>query len=195
MKIGIDCDGTLTDMTAYICEYGRRWFKREPVNMDGKNTAEIFGCTEKEEFRFGLKYFFVYCKKWPPRESAADVTAKLNNSGHELYEITARKFAVDHSPLGWYSRHMHKKWLENNRFDFKETVYCSEHNACEDKLRECRKYGVDIMIDDSPDIAEYLAENGVKVLLFDTNYNWNVSGKNIIRVHDWNEAYKIIESV
>lgn len=50
MKIGVDCDGVLTDMSKYIFEYGEIWFKRKPDNPDGYSTAEIFGCTEKKNY-------------------------------------------------------------------------------------------------------------------------------------------------
>ena len=90
MNIGIDADGVLTDMSAYICEYGEKYFNRKPSNLDGYSTAEIFGCSDKDEFRFGLRYFFTYCKKWPPRKNCSAVISKLNDDGHQLYEITAR---------------------------------------------------------------------------------------------------------
>lgn len=196
MIIGVDCDGVLTDMSAYIYEYGEKYFKRKPSNLDGYSTAEIFDCSDKDEFRFGLRYFFTYCKKWPPRNGAAEIISKLNKDGHELYEITARKFVTMKNPLGWYSRLLYEQWLKKYGFEFKDIFYCSESNAPADKLIGCRKYSVDLMIDDKPEVALRLADNDVKVLLFDTRYNQNVNHSNIIRVYDWNDVYeKIVEIV
>ena len=192
MIIGIDCDGVLTDMSAYIYEYGEKWFKRKPVNLDGYSTAEIFDCTDKDEFRFGLRYFFTYCKKWPPRENASEIIRKLNNDGHTLYEITARKFVTMHNPLGWYSRYLYEHWLKKHDFDFKDIFYCSEGNAPEDKLKGCLKYSAVLMIEDKPEVALHLADNKITVLLFDTRYNQNVKHDNIIRVYDWNDVYEKI---
>lgn len=195
MKIGIDCDGVLTDMSAYIYEYGEKWFKRKPTNPAGYSTAEVFGCTEKEEFRFGLKYFFVYCKKWPPRTGAVKVNGMLIDDGHKLYEITARKFVMMKNPLGWYSRHLFEKWVKKHGFVFHGIHYCSESQSPEDKLEGCRRFAVDLMIDDKPDVSLYLAENGVKVLMFDTSYNQEVSHTNIVRVFDWMEIYEKIQEM
>jgi uncharacterized HAD superfamily protein len=50
------------------------------------------------------------------------------------------------------------------------------------------------LIDDKPEVVLHLADNGIKVFLFDTRYNQNVNHENIIRVYDWNDVYgKIAE--
>ena len=108
MVIGVDCDGVLTDLSLYIREYGRQWFGREPDNDAGYSVREVFSCTEKEEFRFGLKYFFWYCRKWPPREDAQKVLSRLTDKGHTLYGISARKFITMKTPLGIYSKSLFK---------------------------------------------------------------------------------------
>lgn len=195
MIIGVDCDGVLTDMSAYIYEYGEKFFKRKPVNPDGYSTSEIFDCTDKDEFLFGLRYFFTYCKKWPPRENASEIISKLKDDGHDLYEITARKFVITHNPLGWYSRYLYEHWLKKHGFDFKDIFYCSESNAPEDKLKGCLKYSAELMIEDKPDVALHLADNGIKILLFDARYNQNVNHDNIIRVYDWNDVYEKIVKI
>lgn len=195
MKIGVDCDGVLTDMSKYIFEYGEIWFKRKPDNPDGYSTAEIFGCTEKEELRFGLRYFFTYCKKWPPRTDAVRINNILIDNGHQLYEITARKFVTAKNPLGWYSKHLIKKWLKKYGFIFNEIYYCSESHSPTDKLDACRKLQVDVMIDDKPEVALHLAENGIKVLLFDTRYNQKIEHDNIVRVYNWIDIYEKIKEL
>ncbi|MCM1333551.1 MAG: hypothetical protein NC084_01820 [Bacteroides sp.] len=195
MIIGVDCDGVLTDMTAYICRYGEKWFKRKPVDPCGESVSEIFGVSEKEEFRFGLRYFFTYCRKWPPRENAAEVVEKLGQCGHIPYQITARKFVTSHDPLGAYSRYLYRQWLRKNGFHFRGIFFCSEKNALEDKLAGCRKLSVDVMIDDRSDIALHLAKNGIRVLLFNTPYNQGTEGENIIRVYDWNDVFEKIAAL
>ncbi len=192
MKIGIDADGVLTDMTAFNLEYGKRFFKREPENLAGYSVEDIFCCTSKDEFRFGLRYYTTYCKKWPPRDDCPPVVQKLNSDKHELYEITARKFATMNNPLGWYVRKMFCKWLKEYELDFKDIYYCSESNSPRDKLKGCRRFNIDIMIDDKPEVAYFLAEQGIPVLLFDAPYNQDVRGNNIIRVMNWDDIYREI---
>lgn len=195
MIIGVDCDGVLTDMSAYIYEYGEKYFKRKPSNLDGYSASEIFNCSNKDEFKFGFRYFFKYCKKCPPRNRAVEIISNLNNDGHKLYEITARKFVTMHNLLGWYCRFLYEQWLKKHGFVFNGIHYCSENNSPEDKLEGCRKFDVDLMIDDKPDVALYLANNGIKILLFDTRYNQNINHENIIRVYDWDEIYIKINEI
>lgn len=195
MRIGIDADGVLTDMTAFNIEYGERYFKRPPKDPTGYSAETIFGCTTKEEFRFGLRYFLTYCKKWPPRVNCSSIIAKLNADGHELYEITARKFVTSKHPLGWYVRRIFKKWLKKHGLNFKGIFYCSESNSPSDKLDGCRRFEVDVMIDDKPEVVYFLAKQGIRVLLFDAPYNQEVSGGNIIRVMNWEDVYKEIEKI
>lgn len=193
MRIGIDCDGVLTDISQCICEYGEKWFKRKPGNLKGYSASEIFECSKKEEFRFGLRYFFKYCREWPPRENAVEVITMLQSDGHQLYEITARNFTALRNPLGLYSRYVFKSWLKHNKILINEVYFCSEHNSPEDKLKGCQFYDVDLMIDDKPEVALYLAKCGITVLLFDAPYNQNVKGENIVRVMNWIEIYEIIK--
>ena len=195
MKIGIDADGVLTDMTAFNIEFGKRFFKRLPEDPTGYSVEDIFGCTSEDEFRFGLRYYTTYCKKWPPRADCPHIIQKLNSDGHELYEITARKFATMKNPLGWYVRKMFKKWLKEHKLEFKDVFFCSESNSPRDKLEGCRLYSVDVMIDDKPEVAYFLAEQGIPVLLFDAPYNQGVAGKNIIRVMDWKDAYQKLQDM
>lgn len=195
MRIGIDADGVLTDMTAFNIEYGQRFFKRAPENPAGYSAETIFVCTAKDEFRFGLRYFFTYCKKWPPRVNCPQTIAKLNADGHELYEITARKFATSNHPLGWYVRILFKKWLKRHNLKFKDIFYCSESNSPSDKLEGCRRFDVDVMIDDKPEVVYFLAEQGIPVLMFDAPYNQDVSGDNITRVMNWDDVYSEIKKM
>lgn len=195
MIIGVDCDGVLTDMSAYIFHYGEKWFRHKPENPDALETRDIFNCTKYQEFLFGLKYFFTYCKKWKPRKYANPAINKLKKDGHKIYQITARKFATKNNPLGIYSRYIHKKWLKENKFDFDGIFYCSESHGGADKLKGIRHFSADVMIDDRPDISIYLAEKGIKVLLFDTRYNKNISHENITRVSDWKDVYRKISEM
>lgn len=51
------------------------------------------------------------------------------------------------------------------------------------------------MIDDKPDVALYLADHGIKMLLFDTPYNREVKQDYFIRVHSWEDIERVIMNV
>lgn len=192
MKIGVDCDGVLTNLSAYIFIRGEHYFGHKAIDTGAYNVSDIFQCSKKEEFRFLLRYFFPYCKNWLPRAGAVETLRKLHSDGHKLYEITARMFVTEKNLLGWYSRRVFLGWIKQHGFRFEDIYYCAEKHAPEDKLAGCRKYSVDLMIDDKPDVVLYLANQGIKVLLFDTLYNQGIDHQNIIRVRDWDDIEKKI---
>ena len=194
MVIATDADGVLTDMSGFNFLYGEKFFGHKPVDISGYTTAEIFGENKTREFLFGLRHFYDYCCRLEPRENAAEVCRKLCSQGHSLYVITARKFSTMKNPLGSLSRNLFRKWTEKNRLIFGDIFFCSEENTPPQKLEYCRRISADIMIDDKPDIALYLAENGVKVLLFDAPYNKFVEHENITRVYSWDEIYRYVNN-
>lgn len=194
--VGIDADGVLTDMSGFNISEGKRYFKKEPVDPNAYHTRDIFGVSKKEEFIYGLKGALnKYCKEVPPRPHCKEVIQRLNDEGCNLHEITARKFTTFNNPIGTYYRHLFEKWLKKHELKFKSIEYCSEDNSPRDKLLGCKKLNVDVMIEDKPDVALYLAQNNVKVILFDAPYNQELKHDNIIRVYDWNQVYNEVSKI
>lgn len=190
--IGCDADGVLTDMSKFNIENGKIFFRREPINPDAYSIKEMFNCSKLEELLYGFLYYPKYCKRCINRVDSDLVIQKLNLEGNRLYEITARKFATYNNPLGKYIRKLFENWTSKNNMQFERYEYCSESDSPRDKMIACNKLSVDIMIEDKSDVALYLADNGVKVLLFDAPYNKEVRHENIVRVKNWNEIYDII---
>jgi len=194
--VGVDADGVLTDMSAWNIREGKKFFKKEPVNPNGYGPCDIFGVSKKEEFVFGLFNLDNYCSKEPPRDGAVEVLNKLKNDGHEFHEITARKFTTFNNVLGSHYRKLFEKWL-NKHFSgvFKSIEYCSETDSPTDKLIACSKLGVNVMVEDKPEVAIHLANNGIKVLLVDAPYNKELEHPNMIRVNNWHEVYEQIKII
>lgn len=189
MIIGVDADGVLTDLADFQYKCGEKFFKRKPSCSSGYSISQMFQSTSQQEFLFGLKYFIHYCKNWLPREKAAETISRLNAEGHTLIEITARKFVMMRNPIGRYSRSMFENWLGKYGFEFDNIIYCSERNTGREKYEACIKNKVDVMIDDRPEVALYLAEHQIKVLLFDAPYNQNLEHENVRRVKSWDDVY------
>lgn len=191
--VGVDADGVLTDMTKFNIEEGRKFFKREPVKPDAYSPEEMFGVSKFQKILFGLKVLDKYCKKTPLRDGAKEVLKALKEEGIQLHEITARMFTTDKGVLGLHYRRLFQDYLKNNGLDFDSIQYCSEDFSPRDKYMACLKLDVDVMIEDKPEVALYLAEQGVKVLLFRAPYNIEVSHENIIPVESWKECYENIQ--
>lgn len=61
------------------------------------------------------------------------------------------------------------------------------------KVEKARELSCDIFIEDNPLNSVQLADDGVKVILLDTNYNKDVKHQNIVRVSNWIDIEKIIK--
>ncbi len=189
MRVGIDVDGVLIHTRRFLLRYGSRFFRRKPLHPGAYTIEEMYGVSGIPVLLFGLRWFFpYYCRKYPPNPGAADVYRELKRSGHTIYQITARKFARSHSPVGRYSYHALTNWLRKNGFCYDKLLLVDEKNAAQEKLRYCQKYRVDIMIEDNPVTAETLTKHGIRVLLFDAPYNRGISADNLIRVQNWSDA-------
>ena len=195
MIIGVDADGVLTDMQEFNYQCGKKHFKKEIENPEGYSVKEIFNVGKIAELFYGLRYFPKYCKEYPPRENAVAVIQKLRLDGHGLHEITARKFVTYKNFIGSGSRKWFVEWCKNNELIFSSITFCSEKNGPEEKYSACKQLGVDIMIDDRPEIVMYLAERGVPVLMMDAPYNQSVKHENITRVFGWQDVYEKINCI
>lgn len=185
MRIGIDVDGVLTDLWSYQLQAGERFFRRRAAVPDTLAVQEMFRCSKALDLLFWVVHFPDYCRRCPPREDAAAELAGLAAAGHRLYLITSRKFAAGKTLPGACSRAWLRTWLAENGFSVAGIHFCTEAAAPEEKERMCRRLGIDLMIDDNPDICEYLAHRGFRVLLFDAPYNRAVRHPRITRVRNW----------
>jgi len=192
MIIGVDADGVLVNMHEFNLREGKRYFKKEPVNSNAYSPKDMFGVSSKEEFLYGLKVFNKYCKSEPPMADVVEVITDFASKGYELHEITARKFTTYRNFWGAIYRRMFRKWLKRHNLSFRSIQFCSETYSPRDKLMACMKLDVDVMIEDKAEVAMFLAENGVQVLLFDAPYNQEIEHKNITRIYSWKQIHEII---
>lgn len=193
--VGTDKDGVLTNMSRFKIENGIKHFKKEPINPNGYSTTEIFGVSKIQDIIFGLKYLNEYFKNVPLRKYASEVIKRLINENCEIHEITAAMFTTENNKIGKYYRKLNENWNKKNELSFSTVQYCSETNSPRDKYIACSKLSVDVMIEDKPDVALYLAEREIKVILYDTTYNKEVNHPNIIRVNNWEEIYSIVNQM
>lgn len=189
--VGCDADGVLTDLTAHNIREGKKAFKREPVDENAYSLEDMFDVKNIPKLVLYSKAFKIYanyCKNEPPRENASKVINELSNEGFEFNSITARKFATSNGQLGKKARKWFQNWLKKYDISFKTFQFCSEEKSPEDKLLACKKLNVDAMIEDKPDVALHLANNGIKVLMMEAPYNLGIEHENIIRVSNWNQV-------
>ena len=193
--VGVDADGVLTDMYQFYLDEGQRFFKKPPVNPDAYGFVEMYNVTKTQKMIFGLSVLERYCKKAALRKNADVVINKLKDEGCEMHEITARMFTTFKGPFGGYYRHLFRKYLDTHKLMFDSIQFCSETDSPRDKYMACLKLDVDVMVEDKPEVALFLAEKGIKILLFDAPYNKDLKHENITRVYSWDECYDHINKM
>ena len=188
MNIGIDIDGVLTDEHSWHIKCGSEYFAKNPININGFTTREIFGVTKDEEDVFWKESIWEYAKKEIPRKDVSKIIKKLRDEGHKIYIITAREFAYLDNELGNTMKDIVKKWLKNNKIIYNEIIFTNLS-----KLVICKEKNIDIMIEDNvQNIIEISKE--LPIICMDNTYNKSCIANNIFRCFNWQEIYKVIKN-
>lgn len=190
--VGCDMDGTLTYMSEFFLRHGAM-FDNKVVNKKGYDIQEMYGVSKSKEFIWGLKYLVSYCKNAKVNQNTKRALKKLKKNNAQIYCITARKFVTKNNVLGAYMRSLVTKYNSKNKIYFDDYYYCTERDVEFQKYLGCHKYGVDLMFEDKPEVALYLADKGVIVGLVDTLYNKDINHKNIYRCKDAKDYDKVID--
>ena len=99
-------------------------------------------------------------------------------SNHIISFITARPE---------FFRDVTIRWLDHYKIKY--------HNISlvENKLVECQKLGVDILIDDAPHYAEEFVASSRPYILFDQPYNRHIDHELVYRAKSWLEIKNYLE--
>ena len=83
-----------------------------------------------------------------------------------------------------------KDWLEKNNIKYDEIIFTDD----EEKVNECIKNNINVMIEDSPTNIESVATQ-IPVIKYECPYNKKINGKNIITAYSWYHIYDIISKI
>lgn len=196
--VGCDADGILTNLSEHNLREGKRVFQREPIKPSEYSLEDVFDVSDIPKPILYLKAFQIfakYCNHEKPREYVSEVFHELGKEDFLFHSITARKFATLRNPLGEMSRNWFQNWLKKFDIPFSSIHYCSEENGEKEKFLACKKLNVDVMIDDKPEIALYIASRGIPVIMVDAPYNLDVTHENIYHASDWKEVKSILQEM
>ena len=120
MRIGVDIDGVLTDLSSFLFDYAIDFYKEKGIDMvnpRGYEVKEMFNITEDLVYEFWVKYLPKYFSM-PPRRKAAEIIKKLQMEGNYIVIISARGSGKDEDTLGKEStEYVTDKWLSMYGFD------------------------------------------------------------------------------
>jgi uncharacterized HAD superfamily protein len=179
MHLGIDLDNTILDATSAHLHYYNMVSaqKFSPEDVTDFYIYRIYGWDNAERDR--VYHLYGHDIHWnsSPLPMAIEELQLLYNY-HTISFITARPHIFSNITLDWLKHH-------NIRY----------HNIIftEDKLRECNKLHVDLLIDDAPHYAEEFSRLNKPVILYDQPYNRNVNNEFVFRANNWTEVVKHIK--
>lgn len=189
MRIGIDIDGVLTDIEQWQLDVGGKFFSKfnkSVLNKDGYEITKIFNVSDELDGQFWNEYLYEYVTKEPSRKYASEVIKKLKDDGNEIYIVTARYLTDRNNEDGEKMRKIVVNWLAEQKIDYDEIIFSPE-----DKKENCKKYNIDIMIEDKVDNINKISSI-IPVICFHAGYNNECKGKNIYRVYNWYDIYNLI---
>ena len=190
MRIGIDIDGTLTDIEKFQLDFGSKFFSRYNkfiVNPNGYESAEVFNVDNKLDDKFWDKYYFNYLKSEPIRRFANEIIKKLKDEGNEIYIITARRGGNTISDEE--NKNLTKAWLDKNEVEYDKLIFSPE-----EKLNTCLENKIDIMVEDKPANINIISTK-IPVICINAGYNQHCNGSNIYRAYSWYDVYNNIKNI
>lgn len=187
MRIGVDLDGVLTDLEQWQLDYGSVFFSKynkKIKDREGYEIIEIFDVSEELEDKFWNEYLFEYATTEPARKFTSKIINKLKNDNNEIYIITARYLTTQDSEKGQQMRDTVINWLSEQNIPYDKIIFSPE-----DKLENCLKNNIDIMIEDKPANIDKISTK-IPVICFHAEYNKKCKGKNIYRAYTWYDVKK-----
>lgn len=175
MNIGIDIDGVITNVD-FLGIFG----KKKPILDRDSKSLRVNNPLIKKILYKGITF---YSKHSTLRSDAAKYISLLKDEGNNIIIITKRKFASENTKEGERIRKLAELYLLERDIPYDKIIF-SEGN----KLDDCIKENVTIMLEDSPKNSKIISER-IPVIIMDTPYNKDTSGSNIFRVTSWEEAY------
>lgn len=190
MKIGLDFDDVTVDFFQALLDWHNKTFNRKDKRESFKEFAwfPIWEVSQEEAIKRVDKFHEIHkVGEVLPIKDAIPSIKKLMGK-NELIIITGRPIRFKHRVEEWLMHH-----LGNNL----EVIHAGEFlkGQAATKAEICLEKKIPILLEDAPGTALECANKGIKVILFDSHWNQNVSNKNIYRVKSWKEALKIIKKL
>lgn len=189
-----DIDGVLVDLEKYLLKkapkYFKEKFKKELKNPNSIDLKEMFGCTEKQEKMFWAHNLnlLTYSLSEKLRYGMKETMDKIHEDGDRNIICTARAKGDENSMIGKIIRQAVYVWIAKNNLPIDDIYFVSHKNSAEEKRNICKKINAIVVIDDDSKNAEIISKE-IPTILFSTDYNKDITEKNIKRANCADEIY------
>ena len=179
MRIGIDLDDTICRTSEIVHDRLEKYAKKEELNpLDIMNDEDL-----KREF-FSLYLEDIYTNVEIKR-NVKDVLKRLKSKKNEIYIITARrdKYLKSTKTVAEITT----EWFKKQKIEV-DKIITSAYG--EEKALACKKYKIDLMIEDNPYNYKKIKEENIKCILFDDRARYELKTDYIT---NWLDIEKYIE--
>lgn len=190
--IGVDIDGVVNDLTLFHVTYGTKYCFDNHISYTIANnhmdSVDIFRWDTYIDQLF-WKQYYLYLLDGSEfiRPFVSEVTQRLIDEGHTLIYITARKDQDLPSKERGSMYDITLNYLRENHIHYSKLIF-SQH-----KKEVIISKHIDVMIEDNPlFFQKYSTILKIPLLCYDTLYNTQISGTNVIRVYSW---YDILQKI
>lgn len=188
MNIGIDFDGVLIDserLFKYYADYysffelGGRERKRDDVVKQ----QFCFDWSEEEMKNFFNKYVPLATMNAPFLLGTKEILTKLKKDGHKLFLVTSRYNSCHYKEIEQAKQRIEELGIAFDQF----------YAGPENKYEVCKRLGVDIMIDDNPDIIKQFTGKDIFAFFFQNTVQHSFRAKNVFTANSWVDVYRKIK--
>lgn len=159
MRIGIDVDGTLTNLVDRVIAYGQEYELENNLSFGLKNPkTDYYALAFNWGNEIGSKFWrdcFNKINNTEPRALAKKYLDLLREKGHEIYVVTARNYEEFEDPVKYTI-----KWLKKHKIPFDKVIA----NA-DDKGKVCKENNIEVFFDDNPRNCDSTSAAGVKTFM------------------------------
>ena len=182
MRIGIDIDDTMCRTTEIVHDCLGKYAEEHHLNdLDIMNDEEL----KREFFEDYIEEIY---ENAVVKRSCADVIRRLRNKGNEIYLISARSNTfltnTEYNVL-----EITENWLKKNGIVVDKIILEAYGDV---KADICKKYQIDIMIDDNPLNYQKILEKGCRCILFDDRAKYSLDDN---YATNWIEVEKVVEKI
>lgn len=186
MRIGIDIDGTLTNLVDRVIAYGQEYELENnlPFGLSNPNT-DYFSLAFEWGNVIGKKFWrdsFNKINSTAPRALAKKYLDLLHEKGHEIYVVTARSYEEFSDPYA-YS----KKWLKKYKIPFDKLIVNASNKGA-----VCEENHIEAFLDDNPINCDSTSAAGVKTFMMHNFLAENYNNPAVKKVYSFVEFYREI---
>lgn len=191
MRIGIDIDEVMVDfLSAFLDDYNIKHgtdYRRDTFHSFGMHHVmqeDMATITERVKIFEQSDSF----RNLVPVTGAVEGVNELAKN-NDLIIVSSRSEAIHDYTRDWLNQHFPKKIAEVH---FSSHPYVNRQST-NSKADLCLMLRLDVLIEDALEYVLPCAQQGIKVLLFDTPWNRQPDlPANITRVHSWQDIVDVI---